>query len=1500
MKESEVDHLTLERAAERVRSAALEMRASADLRNVVAVVFDAMRALGINTPGASIQFVDEKAGIVSAYGAFTDPRAQGYHRIDDAAGERFVAVDEVVAIEDPRRFRIDDYKEKIEAWRDRHSFAANVQETTIAEYAGFFVDIVGMLPEEATAYLQHIEGHWTVTNVPFSYGSVGYRERDHHPEHADLVAELARGFDIGFLRFLDFRQLEQQRRELEVERELERVRTAAALMTQSGDLISVMQQVRSGLESLDISCNELALHVVDESRGTVSVTSGSSSSPVAYPVAASAQSLKEVPLANFSETWYPNWKKGEPWVRSFSPTDIVAMEERGEVREKGREDGDGGIDAVTLERSRREGVSIVDVPFEQGTLAANRIGENAFSADDVHLVERFTSVFALGYQRHLDLQAAEQRARDAELARAHEHVRTVVSSMEKADDIGRVVDVLREELRSVGVTCDQVGINIIDPETLAVQTDWNSELEVDESLPTPERRPGTDAREKLIQTWRDETVWNRARSETYIDAPGWVVDVPFQFGTLAMNRGQRDPDATQFTDDEVAALEAFADVVSLGYTRFSDFAMLEQQNRQLTIDRAVERVRAAALAMQSTEDLPKLAGVLRQQLVEFGFEGAPTVTYLDRETGRGIGLGCLPNPKTYGLPLADHLIEVDGDTVVTMAEIDPETAQRVRDVWELGRPKRQVLDVADPEFRGLREGVLRRIEVDLAEADRVGFLFPAATEWHGTWVPFSSGMVGFHAPEPQDPLLPLYEALTEALEFGFVRFLDIQKLEERNRELTIERAVERVRAEAAAMAKPEEIGKLMAALWEGADQVGCPRSGMNIVDEERQKFYVLASLGDDDLHVLDLDSDVQLVAGNFLPGMHLVRSNVLPLRLAHEQGWAAPGMEPRIVPMADDFPQAMQRLWGHYNPVWEDIIGVPVVNVPFSYGGLFGFENSTPNSERLGDWEPGQPTEQDLRLLERFADAVSFGYGRYLELVAAEERARQLILDRAVERVRAEAAAMRESTDLGKVLLALGEGWREVGLSLTAWGVNIVDGKAGTFHSNYLHSDEVNELLPPVTAKGLERLIVHRDVAPGLHLARSLEQPVEWGRECGLVLPEDDMGVGSVAALPGDHFRDLQVLLGLDEPPQLLVGDSFLRLPFAHGALYAYAEPGVVYTEAEAQTAARFADAVGLGYTRYLDLVAAEERARQAAIETAAERLRAAAMAMQSQEEVRNVGGTLLTEMLALGIDTPVANIYYHDPGSDEWRLFFTNHNLRRYGLEWNSPDVVEFDDEIITIGSSVSAGDRDFLDQVQKTRGVETRTRSTTVERSVELLRSIGIASPDLETNPILEQWVGEWQVVYIPFDFGALAYMERQHVPANIAVVEELATALNLGFVRFFDFQRLEEQNRHQAIETAAERVRVAAMEMQSQEDLRNVAGVLYTEINGLGIRTPRVSIDFFDPGSGRARGYGTLLNPARYGRKWTIPDLVEYNEEVAIVVYDLNPDRFAEGVKGSSDNN
>ena len=68
-------------------------------------------------------------------------------------------------------------------------------------------------------------------------------------------------------------------------------------------------------------------------------------------------------------------------------------------------------------------------------------------------------------------------------------------------------------------------------------------------------------------------------------------------------------------------------------------------------------------------------------------------------------------------------------------------------------------------------------------------------------------------------------------------FLIAEYVETVSVEVMANAGLEPEEAEASAMTKPEDIGKLYRALWDGADEIGCPRPGINIVDVEAEEFY---------------------------------------------------------------------------------------------------------------------------------------------------------------------------------------------------------------------------------------------------------------------------------------------------------------------------------------------------------------------------------------------------------------------------------------------------------------------------------------------------------------------------------------------------------------------------------------------------------------------------------------------------------------------------------------
>jgi signal transduction histidine kinase/CheY-like chemotaxis protein/HAMP domain-containing protein len=564
----------LERAVERVRSTAMAMRSTQDIRRVVAVVHHELTGLGVETPATSIFFIDEEAQTELACGAITDPWTRGFTRAPESTEAAFVVEGTAVGLgmankSGSTRPLSEAGPESISAWRNQQ----------VEKYGEMDVDLdhleehvrllerVGVPESEYRSCAEPYAGHWEVWNVPFRFGQVGFQLRDEDPAAIEMVSELAAGLELGYLRFLDFQRLEQQNQELELERSLERFRTAVAGMQTSGQLSEMAKEVCESLES----------HGVPLVGLSIGVSVGDDL--FQYHAYDGHKGLEEGPSAQPDRDWLRAWHAKQILQRRVD--DALLREKIEELRQYG--DRSAWLVEMLSDGMGSEPGWVVDAFYEHGSLGMRKDGGEAFTEHQIHLLERFTEVFALGYRRHLDLLAAEERARQAELARARQHVRTVVSGMEKAEDIERVVAVLQTELQSLDVDFDYVGINIVNETETAFRRSWTSSAagQVDASeVSSGEPETGTNMG-ALIDAWRSGEPWLRERSVDLADQPGWVVDVPFDFGTLAMNRLQHD--AKTFDKADIDVLNGFSDVMTLGYTRFLDFQRLDAQNQALEV-----------------------------------------------------------------------------------------------------------------------------------------------------------------------------------------------------------------------------------------------------------------------------------------------------------------------------------------------------------------------------------------------------------------------------------------------------------------------------------------------------------------------------------------------------------------------------------------------------------------------------------------------------------------------------------------------------------------------------------------------------------------------------------------------------------------------------------------------------------------------------------------------------------------------------------------------------
>ncbi|MFH1571549.1 MAG: hypothetical protein ABIL09_26400, partial [Gemmatimonadota bacterium] len=917
---------------------------------------------------------------------------------------------------------------------------------------------------------------------------------------------------------------------------------------------------------------------------------------------------------------------------------------------------------------------IVDAYFPHGSLAMNRESRKPFADEHIALLERFTEVFALGHTRYLDLKAAEERARQAELERAVERVRAEALGMRTSDDLLRLVAVLYREMRGLGMEIQWANIYFVDEAadkvTLyvghwslqAMGMSWTSGDLVDFDgtcgahwqPPTPltgwQHAEGYSTGRPWLGTWQ----MSREEVEAWADrygiqhlTPDFVemlegehasILVPFAHGIVSLVQDEHH-------EEYVDLIRAFAEALSLGFVRFLDFQQLEERNRQMALSRARHRVRGEVLAMTRSDDIDRVVVVLREELAQLGV--------VTDQVGINIIDGEAEHVRTsWTSALAEGSVAVataEGAGVRPLTDEErTAAAQRFLEHWR----RREVWS------RRRSEGVA-----------------PGAPGWVVD-VPFDYGTLAMNrgqtdprAGEFTGEEVETLAGFTDVVSLGYTRFLDFQKLEEQNRRLATESALERLRAEVASMQSTDDIGRIMGLALVELRGLGSVVESLNVavVDEAARLFrqYVLVPHAEYQYGLRGTPAVASIVEA-----VDLYRGD---RPFFQPTDWALDlwrSGESRISTFEPDYftrPSTVEQYRKQFGLEIAETTSflTHTMNVPFSHG-LLLFHSRAPRS----------PGEADLATAQEFARMLSLGYARFLDFQAAEERARQLTMDRAVERVRAEATAMRASADIGKVMAALYEGWREGGLAFDMGAINIVDLDAGRYHCYCLVPEDVigapapdNGLSPgPAGAAGavsFDDRLVERGVTPGMNLYRSLDLDLGFARQRGWAQP--DLAAALWTA-PPSFPEDLLVLWGVSLSSwDGLVGRSGINVPFAYGGVFTLAQEGIAFTADDVATVERFADAVSLGYTRFLDLRAAELQAAQEAREAAAERVRAAAMSMRSADDLPRVVAVMFRQLQALGLGTPSASAFFANEERDELTDYFANESpaalLERLGI---------------------------------------------------------------------------------------------------------------------------------------------------------------------------------------------------------------------------------------------
>jgi len=213
----------------------------------------------------------------------------------------------------------------------------------------------------------------------------------------------------------------------------------------------------------------------------------------------------------------------------------------------------------------------------------------------------------------------------------------------------------------------------------------------------------------------------------------------------------------------------------------------------------------------------------------------------------------------------------------------------------------------------------------------------------------------------------------------------------------------------------------------------------------------------------------------------------------------------------------------------------------------------------------------------------------------------------------------------------------------------------------------------------------------------------------------------------------------------------------------------------------------------------------------AAERVRAEAMLMQSSNDLLKVVAVMFQEMVKLGIKTPGSSISFIDEEADRVIKYLAWENPRQYGLSGPDLDVEEIDEDTVVFTEISPVRPEDIAPERRN------RPRSSklvqTAEWWADTLGQLGF-DIDLSVNN-LSFLSGEWFATNVPFEHGTVGFREREFREEHVPIVQELTEGLSLGYLRFLDFQKIDEAQR-QLIEELERKLQTAERLRSTQNRL------------------------------------------------------------------------------------
>ncbi len=746
--EAQAKEAQIEAALERVRSRSLSMHKSEELKEVMVVVFEKLKVLGLVFEGAGIQLFTEGSKDIVQWVAAPDHLAAPILVIlpytEEDYSESGIVRDMWMA------------KEKAEnVYNKSYSFE---EKNSFFKYAGKYNDF-NQIPVRVREF-QLKAPSYTISLAAEKHSALwidSYSGQTISIVEFDVLKRIAKVFEQAYTRFLDLQKAEAQAREAQIQLALERIRARSMAMQHSEELQDTSLVLFQQLKQLGEPAEQCTIGIIKESEGVVEISATLHGNKMRQTF---RHKIDEPFVMN---KMFRGWKDQQKTLVLELKEDELKKYNQYRNKLVGKET----FPVKLLSGDRR---LIYIAYFSKGMMALST--HEPRPAESLQLLERFTKVFEQTYTRFLDLQKAEAQAREAQIEAALERVRSATIAMQKSTELAAASQTLFAQMNALVPDLWSCGFVLCD-KNKTVDEWWLSGgngYMPDLVLPNV----GDRTHENIYQAWLAGTSYQEEilEGQELVQHYDWLMTIPVAKAVFETQAAAGIPKPkwqqlscatftqgylvviTEVPIKEEEILKRFAKVFEQTYTRFLDLQKAEAQAKEAQIETALERVRSRTLAMQKSDELAETAVLLFKQLILLGIE--PNRLYINiikNETGEA----------------EFWITDEDGSKVSSAFESnmnDNPTFKKMFEGWK-GKKKSLMIDMKGKElekyFQHL-ESLHVPFKDGLEQKRRLQYI-----------AYFNKGFIGMASPDEQpEETMNLLERFAAVFNLTFTRFNDLK------------------------------------------------------------------------------------------------------------------------------------------------------------------------------------------------------------------------------------------------------------------------------------------------------------------------------------------------------------------------------------------------------------------------------------------------------------------------------------------------------------------------------------------------------------------------------------------------------------------------------------------------------------------------------------------------------------------------------------------------------